>query len=68
VTISVLCGLSIKREPIQDIRSATYVLALETWASSVWISQAFGFTGPEITKGVYAPYVQVMDDKFEENL
>lgn len=49
---------------IHDIRHTTAVLALEAGASLEWISQAFGHTGVEITKTVYAPYVQVLNDKF----
>lgn len=49
---------------IHDIRHTTAVLALEAGASLDWISQAFGHTGTEITKSVYAPYVQVLNDKF----
>ena len=53
---------------IHDIRHTTAVLALEAGASLDWISQAFGHTGTEITKSVYAPYVQVLNDKFVESL
>jgi integrase len=53
---------------IHDIRHTTAVLALEAGASLEWISQAFGHTGTEITKSVYAPYVQVLNDKFVESL
>ena len=53
---------------IHDIRHTTAVLALEAGASLDWISQAFGHTGTEITKSVYAPYVQVLNDKFVDAL
>jgi integrase len=53
---------------IHDIRHTTAVLALEAGASLEWISQAFGHTGTEITKSVYAPYVQVLNDKFVDAL
>jgi integrase len=49
---------------VHDIRHTTAVLALEAGASLEWISQAFGHTGIEITKSVYAPYVQALNDKF----
>jgi integrase len=53
---------------IHDIRHTTAVLALEAGASLDWISQAFGHSGTEITKSVYAPYVQVLNDRFVEVL
>lgn len=53
---------------VHDIRHSTAVLALEAGASLEWISQAFGHTGIEITKTVYAPYVQVLNNKFVEAL
>ena len=53
---------------IHDIRHTTAVLALESGASLEWISQAFGHTGTEITKNVYAPYVQALNDKFVQSL
>lgn len=53
---------------IHDIRHTTAVLALEAGASLEWISQAFGHTGTEITKSVYAPYVQVLNGKFVDAL
>lgn len=53
---------------VHDIRHTTAVLALEAGASLEWISQAFGHTGIEITKTVYAPYVQALNDKFVEAL
>jgi integrase len=53
---------------VHDIRHTTAVLALEAGASLEWISQAFGHTGVEITKTVYAPYVQALNDKFVDAL
>jgi integrase len=53
---------------IHDIRHTTAVLALEAGASLEWISQAFGHSGTEITKSVYAPYVQVLNDRFVDAL
>lgn len=53
---------------VHDIRHTTAVLALEAGASLEWISQAFGHTGIEITKTVYAPYVQALNDKFVNTL
>ena len=53
---------------VHDIRHSTAVLALEAGASLEWISQAFGHTGIEITKTVYAPYVQALNDRFTESL
>lgn len=59
---------SIRYIRVHDIRHSTAVLALEAGASLEWISQAFGHTGIEITKTVYAPYVQALNDKFGEAL
>lgn len=53
---------------IHDIRHTTAVLALEAGATLESISQAFGHSGTEITKTVYAPYVQSLNDKFVERL
>ena len=51
---------------IHDIRHTTAVLALEAGAPLEWISQALGHSGTEITKKVYAPYVQALNDRFVE--
>lgn len=53
---------------VHDIRHTTAVLALEAGASLEWVSQAFGHTGIEITKTVYAPYVQALNNKFSERI
>jgi integrase len=53
---------------IHDIRHTTAVLALEAGASLDWVSQAFGHTGIEITKTIYAPYVQALNDNFSRSL
>lgn len=53
---------------IHDIRHTTAVLALEAGASLEWVSQAFGHTGIEITKTIYAPYVQALNNKFSERI
>ena len=51
---------------IHDIRHTTAVLALEAGASLEWVSQAFGHRGTEITKIIYAPYVQALNDRFSK--
>jgi integrase len=53
---------------IHDIRHTTAVLALEAGASLEWVSQAFGHRSLEITKTVYAPYVQALNDRFAFSL
>lgn len=53
---------------IHDIRHTTAVLALEAGASLEWVSQALGHTGTEITKTVYAPYVQALNQRFTDVL
>jgi integrase len=53
---------------IHDIRHTTAVLALEAGASLEWVSQAFGHRSTEITKTIYAPYVQVLNDRFSQAL
>lgn len=53
---------------IHDIRHTTAVLALEAGASLEWVSQAFGHRSTEITKTVYAPYVQALNDRFAETV
>lgn len=63
-----ICAHGLRYIRIHDIRHTTAVLALEAGASLEWISQAFGHTGTEITKMVYAPYVQVLNDKFVDVL
>jgi len=49
---------------IHDIRHTTAVLALEAGAPLEWISQALGHSGTEVTKMIYAPYVQALNDRF----
>ncbi len=53
---------------IHDIRHTTAVLALEAGASLESVSQAFGHRSTEITKTVYAPYVQALNDRFAETV
>jgi integrase len=53
---------------VHDLRHTAAVLALEAGASLEWVSQAFGHTSMEITKSVYAPYVQKLNDRFTETL
>ena len=53
---------------IHDVRHTTAVLALEAGASLDWISQAFGHRSTEITKTIYAPYVQALNNRFGKAL
>jgi integrase len=53
---------------VHDLRHTAAVLALEAGASLEWVSQAFGHTSMEITKSVYAPYVQQLNDRFTATL
>jgi integrase len=53
---------------VHDLRHTAAVLALEAGASLEWVSQAFGHTSMEITKSVYAPYVQELNDRFTATL
>ena len=49
---------------VHDIRHSSAVMALEAGATIESISQALGHSGIEITKTVYAPYVQALNDRF----
>jgi integrase len=49
---------------VHDLRHSSAVMALEAGASIESISQALGHSGIEITKTVYAPYVQALNDRF----
>ena len=49
---------------VHDLRHSSAVMALEAGATIESISQALGHSGIEITKTVYAPYVQALNDRF----
>jgi integrase len=53
---------------VHDLRHSSAVIALEAGATIESISQALGHSGIEITKTVYAPYVQALNDKFVDSL
>jgi len=53
---------------IHDMRHTAAVLALQAGVPLEAVAQALGHTGVEITKTVYAPYVQELSDKFTNRL
>lgn len=53
---------------IHDLRHTAAVLALQAGVPLEAVAQALGHTGVEITKTVYAPYVQELSDKFTNRL
>jgi len=58
----------IRQIRIHDMRHTTATLGLEAGSPLEVVSQGLGHSGMEITKKIYAPYVQKLNDKFGKTL
>jgi integrase len=54
----------LRRIRIHDLRHTSAVLGLEAGVRLEAVSQALGHTRVDVTKSIYAPYVQVLADEF----
>lgn len=59
-----LAGNAVRRIRIHDIRHTDAMLGLEAGVRIEAVSQALGHTRIDVTKSIYAPYVQTLVDEF----
>lgn len=59
---------SVRRIRIHDIRHTAAMIGLESGVRIEAVSQALGHTRIDVTKSIYAPYVQALADEFTSGL
>jgi integrase len=59
---------SVRRIRIHDIRHTSAMIGLESGVRIEAVSQALGHTRIDVTKSIYAPYVQALADEFTSGL
>jgi integrase len=63
-----LLSQSVRRIRIHDIRHTSAMIGLESGVRIEAVSQALGHTRIDVTKSIYAPYVQALADEFTSGL